>query len=83
MNQLQALRETIEFARTAGMDNCSGDTPEVDFPHLEDMLRRVEAAPENFSEAKLGRWLGWVQCAVVGGAFGTLDDMKTINKRNA
>ncbi|WP_239591355.1 hypothetical protein [Mycolicibacterium tusciae] len=31
---------------------------------------------------KLGRWLGWAQCAVVAANVGlSLDDMKAINQR--
>lgn len=38
----------------------------------------------DFSEAKLGRWLGWAQAAVVAANIGvTLDDVKALNKRFA
>ncbi len=81
MNQREAFRETLELARQFGMDNCSSDIPEVDYPHLADMWERIRADP-NMSEAKLGRWLGWAQAAVVGSGLGpTLDDMKAINKK--
>jgi hypothetical protein len=36
-----------------------------------------------FSDAKLGRWLGWAQCAVVASGVATLTDMKEINQAHA
>jgi len=47
-------------------------------------LRRMAATAETstFSEAKLGRWLGWAQCAVVAADVGvTLADMKALNMK--
>lgn len=54
--------------------------------HLREMWERVRAddnpqGGKGFSEAKLGRWLGWAQCAVVASGVATLDDMKAINRR--
>ncbi len=50
--------------------------------HLRSMLAKVNAS--KFSDAKLGRWLGWAQCAVVAANVGpTLDDMKALNMRHA
>jgi len=84
MNQREALAETIKLAMIAGMDQVSSDNPDLDFPHLWDMYQRVINEPEAFSEAKLGRWLGWIQCAVVAADVGlTLEDMKDINTRFA
>ncbi|QIG73664.1 hypothetical protein EVC04_227 [Rhizobium phage RHph_I1_9] len=85
MNQLQAARDTIELARSFGMHEYPyhGDLDDtIQFPHLEDMLRRMEEMGDK-SEAKLGRWLGWMQCAVVVTTPATLEDMKVINVRNA
>lgn len=48
--------------------------------HLRDMLATVDQS--DFSPSKLGRWLGWAQCAVVASGVGvTLADMKGINMR--
>lgn len=49
--------------------------------HLEGMLERVEK-DSNISEAKMGRWLGWMQAVLVAMSpkeF-TLEDMKALNK---
>lgn len=55
---------------------------ELGLAHLRSMYER--AASSDFSEAKLGRWLGWAQCAVVAAAIGlTLEDMKEINLSHA
>lgn len=46
--------------------------------HLMQMRIRVQS----MAGSKLGRWLGWAQCAVVAAGVGlTLDDMKAINQR--
>lgn len=75
MNQLAALRDTIVLAEERGMPEYCGD---LGLSHLRSMYTRAEAG--DFSEAKLGRWLGWAQCAVVAACIGvTLDDMKAIN----
>lgn len=50
--------------------------------HLIGMGARIQAG--DFSAAKVGRWLGWAQCAVVAAGIGlTLDDMKQINLSHA
>lgn len=80
MNQLEAMRETVAVANVCGMDQIDGFAEGCDYWHLADMLERAES--EEFSESKLGRWLGWMQCAVVAAGIGlTLDDMKRINLR--
>lgn len=53
----------------------------VGLSHLRDMLDRITV---DYSDAKVGRWLGWAQCALVAANVGvTLDDVKAINLRNA
>lgn len=66
------------------MPDVDGFAEGCDYWHLQDMVERVEAAMSmpgmEFSEAKLGRWLGWMQGAVVAAQVGlSLDDMKAIN----
>lgn len=79
MNQLLAMEKTLELARQVGMDSASSDNSELDYEHLVDMYATASAG--NFSEAKLGRWLGWMQAAVVANGFGpNLEDMKRINR---
>lgn len=78
MNMIAAAQETLERAAAAGMANVSSDIPELDFPHLQKMLATMLEG--NMSEAKVGRWLGWMQAAVVAADIGlTLEDMKQIN----
>lgn len=53
---------------------------EISLPHLEQMVKTMED-DQTMSESKLGRWLGWIQCAVVAAGVGLgLEDMKEINK---
>lgn len=76
MNQLQAFRDTVALAEQQGMPELPGSDLGLD--HLRRMAAVLEEA--SFSPAKLGRWLGWAQCAVVAAGVGvTLDDMKTLN----
>lgn len=82
MNQLQAFRDTVALAETRGMADkrCSAH---VNLAHLRDMLATVERADPLFSDAKLGRWLGWAQASVVACGCASLDEMKQINQRHA
>ncbi|GAT01247.1 putative uncharacterized protein [Mycolicibacterium fortuitum subsp. acetamidolyticum] len=76
MNQLEALRETVRLAEEHGMPELPGS--DVGLAHLRWMADTAEAT--SFSDAKLGRWLGWAQCAVVAANVGvTLADMKVLN----
>lgn len=88
MNQLAAMKETLTRAQECGMADISGFAEGCDYWHLQDMVERAEAAMNapglEFSEAKLGRWLGWMQCAVVAAGIGlTLEDMKELNREHA
>lgn len=79
MNQRMAFKETISHAIRNRMP--LGEVEDsMSLMHIIDMDIRLEANPE-YSEAKVGRWLGWAQCAVVAGGYGSLDDMKQINMR--
>jgi hypothetical protein len=79
MNQLEALRETIRLAEeAAGMPERPGN--DVGLAHLRHMAATAEAG--NFGAAKLGRWFGWAQCALVAANVGvTLADMKSLNAK--
>lgn len=82
MNQLAAMRETLTRAQERGMDDIQGFADGCDYWHLQGMVERARAG--EFSDAKLGRWLGWMQCAVVAAGIGlTLEDMKRINLSHA
>ena len=85
MDMVAAARDTLALAREHDLDDISSDTEELDYPHLVQMLHEMESKPEKFSPAKMGRWLGWMQAAVVAQSCGaiSLEDMKQINKNNA
>lgn len=75
MNQTEAFRETVAMAVAAGMPELPGS--ELGLAHLRSMQERI--LPE-FSSSKLGRWLGWAQCALVAANVGvTLEDVKRLN----
>ncbi|MDF0532275.1 hypothetical protein P0W64_21200 [Tsukamurella sp. 8F] len=80
VNQIKAFRDTLALAEERGMDEDPDS--DVGLAHLRGMLATVEQTADSFSPAKLGRWLGWVQSAVVAAKVGTLDDMRAINNRN-
>lgn len=76
--QHRAFDDTVSLASTHGMPLKSGDP--LGLAHLMGMRSRAQA----YSGAKLGRWLGWAQCAVVAADIGlTLEDMEAINTRAA
>lgn len=85
MNQLQALRDTISVAAPAWELSETFRRPdaELTLDHAREMLRRVEEAPDAFSPAKLGRWLGWVQAAAVAAGALSLEQSKIINRMNS
>lgn len=77
MNQRQAFLDTVDLAAERGMQEIPGSP--LGLEHLREMSVRVQW--DDFSDAKIGRWLGWAQCAVVAADIGvTLDDMKRINR---
>lgn len=80
MNQADALRETVRIAEQYGMPEMPGS--DLGLHHLRSMLATVNTS--KFSDAKLGRWLGWAQCALVAADVGvTLADMKALNRRHS
>lgn len=84
MNQRAALQDTLAKLRANGMATCEIEEEGCDFDHFVDMHNRILAADHNgtpFSEAKLGRWLGWIQGAASACGFLTLDEAKHINQR--
>ena len=97
MNQLGAMRDTIalmderlkaaEPMTEREQDRIFMLDADLQPEHLRDMLAVMERGvnpqdtERDFSEAKLGRWLGWAQAAVVAMGLATLDDMKNINRK--
>lgn len=89
MNMRDAARDTMDLARQVLPPNPDKKkTPEgFDLEHLEKMLATM-LTDDGMSKAKMGRWLGRMQAAVVIGAhmnghhgYITLDTMKEINKK--
>lgn len=78
MNQKYAMQETIQLALSRGYDDISFEQEGVDYAHITSMYSRVTS---DFSEAKLGRWLGYIQGVLVPNAIITLEEAKEINKR--
>jgi hypothetical protein len=79
MDQLEVFRETVQLAEKHAMPAMPGS--EVGLDHLRAMLATIE--DQSFTEDKLGRWLGWAQCAVVAAGIGvSLNDMKELNSRH-
>lgn len=76
--QHQAFADTVFLASTHGLPPNPGSP--LGLFHLAEMRIRAQS----FTDAKLGRWLGWAQCAVVAADIGlTLEDMQAINTRAA
>lgn len=74
--QRQAFADTVFLASERGMPLA----PESEFGLYHLMQMRMRA--QSMAGSKLGRWLGWAQCAVVAAGVGlTLDDMRAINQR--
>jgi hypothetical protein len=80
LRQIDAMVATLKFARENEYDLISFEEEGVDYEHLESMLKRVQEAHPPLGEAKLGRWLGWMQGVLVANQCGTLENYKAINK---
>ena len=80
MNMLAAFDDTLALARARDFHQLEIEIPGLDYEHLLSMRDRI--TPE-FSEAKLGRWLGWAQCSLVANGVASLEEMKEINKRHS
>lgn len=72
MNQRAAFSETVSILEGRVDDN------DPLFIHIKEMEFRLE---KWFSEAKLGRWLGWIQGVACAKNWMTLDEAKEVNKR--
>lgn len=82
MRQLDALEATVRLAERRRYTGSSRDTS---IGHLRTMLSRATegVAAGTFSDAKLGRWLGWVQGVLCEAKVITLNEAKEINKECA
>jgi hypothetical protein len=81
MNQRAAFLATVQLADSLESSMQEPIDPSLSLKHMRSMLSRLSA---DFSEAKLGRWLGWAQAALVAADVGvTLDDVRQINTRYA
>lgn len=78
MNMREAMRATLDLARERGYGDISFDEDGTDMGHLDSMYHRMEN--EDFSEGKLGRWLGYAQGVLVAHQCCTLEEMKELNK---
>lgn len=88
MNQIQAMRDSWALIkeRRLARDITALLPMECRTQHLGEMLAKVEAAEKAgtpFSPAKLGRWLGWMQCAATAVGYMSLEESKAINLANA
>ncbi len=77
MDMHAAAKETIEAIEKVGIEN------QIQGATIEHMKSMVSRWPFNKSEAKQGRWLGYIQGVAVVGTENrlTLEDMKAINKK--
>ncbi len=74
MDQRAAFRDTLALARARNMPRHEGT--EDGLAHLESMHERITG---DFSDAKLGRWLGWAQKTLQVEAAMTLEEIKQVN----
>lgn len=94
MKMLEAMRDTVALMEHElpkrgphHAERMEAVSPDLRPAHIRDMLAVMETgvnpqdSEREFSEGKMGRWLGWAQAAVVAMHCATLDDMKAINWR--
>ena len=78
MDSLKAIKECVRIARGSKRLPQIGPCSTA---HLVSMLERVTLYPEDFSEGKINRWLGYIQGVLVSYGVRDLVEMKLINKR--
>ena len=86
MRMLDAAKATVALAVERGYAEIRSDEDNMQslsYNHIIEMLSKMETTP--MSDAKMGRWLGWLQAACVYGTGGavSLDDCKRINMEHA
>lgn len=81
MNQLAAMQDTLALAASREYNNTKFEQLDVDYTHLVSMYER--ASTGEFSEGKLGRWLGYMQGVLIANGCITLDEAKALNKKHA
>lgn len=87
MNIKQAVAETADFATmvASGQNRYTirqefFNHPSIGYAHILEMRDRIFA--ENMSDAKMDRWLGWMQCAIVTWSPDiSVEDIKEINRK--
>lgn len=80
MNQKAAFLDTLVLASNRGFE---GGRENTSIGHLRSMYARIMEGQQPFSEAKLGRWLGYAQGVLVAQGVLTLDECKKINRQHA
>lgn len=78
---IQAMRATLFIADEYGMTAQGGGIPECEIDHLRSMLQRVCESTE-WSDGKMGRWLGWMQACVVMNLHHPDVDLETMKDIN-
>lgn len=85
MNQLEAFRETLRTSNkrlnewTLDVSRILKLPKDLQMEHLLEMATKVEQG--GFSEAKMGRWLGWAQASCCAMGLLTLEECKEINMK--
>jgi hypothetical protein len=77
----KAFEATMQLAYDRDYENVSFDEVGVDFGHFQSMFRKITEG--DFSEAKLGRWLGYLQGVLVANQCLTLEECKALNAQYA
>lgn len=93
MNQREALYETVLLINnrlnswTLDWGRIAKLPSEMQQEHINEMCEVVKRGvnpqdtEKDFSEGKLGRWLGWIQASGVAMGVLTLDECKELNKK--
>ncbi len=81
MNQLHAMRDTIDLVSKRGYPPGLDQEGDISMSHIAEMY--VKMSQGEFSDAKMGRWLGWAQGVLCARGILTLEECKEINRSNS
>lgn len=85
MDQRRATQLTANIAELQWRNWRIPACPELSYEHIQEMNDKIQDPESEMSDTKIGRWLGWMQAAVVAQTYPytSLETMKNLNKECA
>lgn len=79
MRMLDGMAATLQLVEDKGFPPGLDKSGSCSLEHLTEMHGKM--VDKDFSDAKMGRWLGWAQGMLCGRGILTLEECKEINRK--